>query len=93
MSNPYSPTEWLTNHSNLTIVPYPNSTIALNWPDIEVPLLIMPASSTVNSSEKYGPMYMKQCDKYLEKCTNAKKKIKVMDGDHGFVLKSPEKVA
>ena len=38
-------------------------------------------------------MYMTQCQKFIAKCTNSNKLLKVMNGAHGFVIKSPDQVA
>ncbi len=67
-------------------MPYPASMIPLNWPNIDVPLLILPAKNTVNGTDKYSNMYNIQCQKFLDKCTNVNKQIIVMEGDHGYVL-------
>lgn len=87
MANPHPTTTWLTSKAGNATKPYPDSKIQLNWPDIGVPLLIMPANNTVSSGQ-YQNIYWKQCQKYLQKCTAGSKEIKLMEGDHGFVLKS-----
>jgi len=69
--------------------PYPSSAINLNWPDISVPLLVLPAKDTVSKDDKYSPAYLTQCQKYIDKCTSANKQLTPIEGDHGFVLKNP----
>jgi len=34
----------LTDKAGADTVPYPNAKFALNWPDIDVPLLVLPAN-------------------------------------------------
>ena len=89
MSNPDPTTPWLTESAGADQIPYPISNIPLNWPNIDVPLLILPAKATVNGTDKYSEMYYIQCQKYLAKCANANKQMVMMDGDHGFVLEKP----
>ena len=72
--------------------PYPNSPINLNWPNIDVPLLVMVADQTVAGGSS-SEVYMRQAQKYLDKCTNTKKDLIVMKGAHDFVLNSPNQVA
>ncbi len=42
-------TELLTSFADNSTVPYPDAQIDLNWPDIDIPLLILPAHQTLNS--------------------------------------------
>lgn len=91
-------TSWLTSVANAkgdAKPVYNNSTspIELNWPNIEIPLLLLPASTTVYASNGSETMYMLQMDKYLEKCTNVIKEMYIIIGDHGFVTVALEEVA
>ena len=90
--NPDKTTDWLTNKAGNDITPYPDAKFTLNWPNIDAPLLVMPSNNTV-TDKQYGAMYLQQCNKDLDKCTNVNKRITVMNGDHGFVLKTPQDVA
>jgi hypothetical protein len=45
------------------VLPYPNAKIYLNWPDIKVPLLVMPSNDTVSGSN--GQQYKTQSEKYV----------------------------
>lgn len=62
-------------------LPYPNAKIYLNWPDIKVPLLVMPANNTISGAVQYKT----QSEKYIEKCTSSIKKLEVIEGAHDFV--------
>lgn len=88
VANPHQPTSWLTSKAGSDPKPYPNSQIDLNWPNIGVPLLVMPANQTVSNGQ-YAKMYLEQAQKYLEKCGSATKRLTVMAGDHAYVLDSP----
>lgn len=44
VANPDSLTDWLTSAAGSATKPYPQSSINLNWPDITVPLLVLPAN-------------------------------------------------
>jgi hypothetical protein len=59
--NPNSLTGFLTKlgEENGATKPYPGSKVNLNWPDITVPLLLMPANSTV-SDPNSGDQYLTQ---------------------------------
>jgi hypothetical protein len=60
--------------------PYPDAKVALNWPNITVPLLIMPANATINGT---GNFYITQCQKYLSKSTSGQ--MMILPGEHGIV--------
>ena len=52
----------------------------------------MPSNNTVSTGD-YSSMYLEQAQKYIDKCTSGNKELSVMQGDHGFVLKTPDAVA
>lgn len=92
VANPFDTTQWLTNAAGSNTKPYPNASLYINWPDIVVPLLILPAKDTLEKGQ-YSPIYVTQVQKYLDKCTNVNKNKVIMDGDHGFVLVIPDQVS
>lgn len=87
-------TDWLCDEAiNLNSTPaYPNTRIYLNWPDVTVPLLIMPSNSTTGGQDPAN-QYWIQSNKYLQKCSSPLKKLTVMAGAHDFVLVVHEEVA
>lgn len=89
MKNPNDITKWLTKIANDRgdVKPYPSS--SLNWPNITVPLLIMPANKTVSDATS-GHMYYQQCQKYQSKATSAT--IDILPGEHSIVYENPEAV-
>lgn len=90
--NPFSTTNWLTQSAGSDVKPYPDSKINLNWPDIDVPLLVMPANATVSIGD-YSKMYIEQSQKYIDKCTSPTKNLMIIQGDHGYVLEHAGVVA
>lgn len=90
MKNPNDLTKFLTDlgdKQNPNNRPYPNATVSLNWPNITVPLLIMPANSTTSTNNIYGT----QIQKYLAKSTSGV--IQVLPGEHSIVYEDPSIVA
>jgi hypothetical protein len=49
IANPSHNTAWLTAKAGSASKPYPESKMSLNWPDISVPLLILPANNTLTN--------------------------------------------
>lgn len=88
--NPNDLTKWLSDlgdKENPNNRPYPNATVALSWPNITVPLLVMPANSTV----KDGGMYWNQAQKYKDRATSAH--LVVLPGEHDVVYENPTALA
>lgn len=88
--NPNDKTEFLTKLGDDAGAPkpYPGAKINLNWPDITVPLLIMPANSTVSDTK--NPQYLTQVQKYQTKATSAT--ISILPGNHGIVYEQPTEI-
>ena len=94
LANPsVSNTDWLTQNAGSSPFPYPTASIPLNWPDITVPLLVLPANDTLYGGSQCCTMYLTQSQKYISKCTNPKKLMQIMPGKHEFVLETPATVA
>jgi pimeloyl-ACP methyl ester carboxylesterase len=86
--NPNDLTSFLTKlgDDSKAAKPYPFAKVNLNWPDVTVPLLLMPANSTVYDPNS-GNQYMTQMEKYQTKATNAI--IDTLPGTHSIVYELP----
>lgn len=84
IKNPYDLTTYLTKLGDDAGAqrPYVGAKVDLNWPNITVPLLLMPANDTITnpSSSNY---YLLQMTKYQSKATTST--MSILPGNHGIV--------